>query len=473
VALGITNSIAANGETAITANLPMGGFKHTSVADAVLRNQYASAGQVQDSTLQWGSTAGGTADVLAITLAPVVTAYVTGQKFPFISSASPNATATPTLAVNGLAAKTLIHKDGTALIAGDIAASTLYEVVYDGTNMRINTAGARGASNAASAGANGDITSLTALASINGGQIGGLRNRILNGALTYFQIGNATISSGSTGYAADMTYVSCQPGISCTFSQGDYGTALGPRGTRYNANVVFAGTGVAGSNFRFFIEDVTEFSADNFTLSCDISDTVAQTYTLTCRQHFGASGSVSVDTITTQALTSANLLLSKTFALPSIAGKTLGVGHHLEVIFSCGAANAHTTYISSIQLEQGTVATPFERRDLGDEFRRVQRYYEAGYASAFVLAAYLNRAYTAKGADFKATKRIAPALTMTSVTTPTITSVSDFAAGTVYAVSVPPATDVTGITGYLQTSTNMNTGSAVLYTYIADARLVP
>gem|GEM_PF-2939910 len=163
MALGITNSIAANGETAITANLQMSGYKHTSVSDAVLRNQYASAGQVQDSTLQWGSTATGTADALAITLAPVVTAYVTGQRFPFISGAAANTTTTPTLAVNGLAAKTFVHKDGTALVAGDIAASTLYEAIYDGTNMRINTAGARGAGNAASAGANSDITSLSGL----------------------------------------------------------------------------------------------------------------------------------------------------------------------------------------------------------------------------------------------------------------------------------------------------------------------
>lgn len=42
----ITNSIAKDGQTSPTADLPMGGFKHTDVANASAANQYAALGQV-------------------------------------------------------------------------------------------------------------------------------------------------------------------------------------------------------------------------------------------------------------------------------------------------------------------------------------------------------------------------------------------------------------------------------------------
>lgn len=42
----IANSIAADGQTQPTADLPMAGFKHTNVADATASSQYAAFGQV-------------------------------------------------------------------------------------------------------------------------------------------------------------------------------------------------------------------------------------------------------------------------------------------------------------------------------------------------------------------------------------------------------------------------------------------
>ena len=50
IASALTASVAADGQTVPTADLPMGGFKHTNVDDAALRAQYASAGQVQDGS---------------------------------------------------------------------------------------------------------------------------------------------------------------------------------------------------------------------------------------------------------------------------------------------------------------------------------------------------------------------------------------------------------------------------------------
>jgi hypothetical protein len=138
IATAVTNSIASNGETVIAANLPMSGYRHTGVSNAALRDQYAAAGQVQDNTFAWGGTAGGTADALTLTLSPAITAYAAGQRFDFIVGASPNATTTPTLAVNGLTAKTIVRKDGSALAAGDLPAGMRVSVLYDGTSFRID-----------------------------------------------------------------------------------------------------------------------------------------------------------------------------------------------------------------------------------------------------------------------------------------------------------------------------------------------
>jgi hypothetical protein len=39
---GLTTCITRNGQSPATANLPMGGFKHTGVANAVSSNEYAA-----------------------------------------------------------------------------------------------------------------------------------------------------------------------------------------------------------------------------------------------------------------------------------------------------------------------------------------------------------------------------------------------------------------------------------------------
>jgi hypothetical protein len=77
----------------------------------------------------------------------------------------------------------------------------------------------------------------------------------------------------------------------------------------------------------------------------------------------------------------------------------------VRVVSSAGA----TFYITGVQLEAGTVASSFERRDYGRELMMCQRYYEAGETTqlhATVANAYLF-------VPFKVTKRVAPTVTRT------------------------------------------------------------
>lgn len=136
IATGLSTALTKDGQTTVTANLPMAGFKHTGVGNATARDQYATVDQVQDGDLVYGGTAGGTADALTVSTSPAFTAYVTGMKIIFKAGASPN-TGAATLQANGIASPKTIQNDGAALVAGDIAASKWYAAIYDGTNFQL------------------------------------------------------------------------------------------------------------------------------------------------------------------------------------------------------------------------------------------------------------------------------------------------------------------------------------------------
>lgn len=131
---GINNCLTKNGENNPSANLPMGGFKHTNVANATARDSYASAGQVQDGSLVYAVDSGA-ADAYVISLSPAITAYAAGQKFTF--KATNANTGASTLNVNALGVKTIKKHNDQDLAAGDIEAGQIVEVEYDGTNLQM------------------------------------------------------------------------------------------------------------------------------------------------------------------------------------------------------------------------------------------------------------------------------------------------------------------------------------------------
>jgi len=133
IATALTNSIAKNGETIPTGNLPMGGYKHTGVANASARTDYAAYGQVQDSGSQYLTGVAG-ADTIAASVTGLA-AYATGQTFRFVSVGA-NTTAV-TLNINALGAKAVTKTGTTALAAGDIPSGAVVEVIYDGTQFQM------------------------------------------------------------------------------------------------------------------------------------------------------------------------------------------------------------------------------------------------------------------------------------------------------------------------------------------------
>jgi len=135
IATALSTALYKDGQQTSTANQPMGGFKHTNVAAGSAANDYADVASVQDGSYVWCGTATGTADAIALTPSPAVTALVTGMEFRWKASANANTGAT-TIAVSGLSTVAAERNDA-ALAAGDHAANKYYRGVYDGTAIQI------------------------------------------------------------------------------------------------------------------------------------------------------------------------------------------------------------------------------------------------------------------------------------------------------------------------------------------------
>lgn len=139
----LTQSIAVDGQTVATANLPMGGFRHTNISDPSQRNQYASLGMVQDGTHQRIQNITGV-DNLAGTLVGGATVYVAGA---LVSLYAPALNTGPmTLSYNGIGARSLVNSNGLPLGPGEIVAGGFYIAIYTGTVFRLLSAVSSGVS---------------------------------------------------------------------------------------------------------------------------------------------------------------------------------------------------------------------------------------------------------------------------------------------------------------------------------------
>jgi hypothetical protein len=143
IATALTQSIAVDGQTTITANLPMNSKKFTGLAAGTAATDSLTLGQAQAQAFAWGGTAGGSADAITIAPTPAITAYAVGQKFFWIASGSAN-TGAATIAISGLTAIAM-QDGGAALAAGVHAAGKVYMGVLNTTStcqiMRVQSSG--------------------------------------------------------------------------------------------------------------------------------------------------------------------------------------------------------------------------------------------------------------------------------------------------------------------------------------------
>lgn len=232
----------------------------------------------------------------------------------------------------------------------------------------------------------------------------GFKNYIINGNFDIWQRGT---SQSSSGYGSDDRWSNALAQATQSVSRQlstDVERAL------FNASY-FSRTVVTRNNSSTDIvyknqqiEDVTRLAGKTVTLSfwakADSNKNIAVQFV----QNFGTGGSPSsiVDAGNTIIpLTTSWQKKTITVTLPSIVGKTLGAdGVHtsftrLMFWYNAGSSinsglptwQSGTFDIAQVQLEEGSVATPFENRPYGLELSLCQRYlpvvrgFYAGYAS--------------------------------------------------------------------------------------------
>ena len=133
IATALTQSIAADGQTTITANLPMATYKHTGVGNATALTQYATADQVVDNALTHGGASAAGTDTYAVSLTISPGAYVTKQRFQFLADV--DNTGACTININSLGAKSIKLATGGDPHNGAIQANSVADIIYDGTNF--------------------------------------------------------------------------------------------------------------------------------------------------------------------------------------------------------------------------------------------------------------------------------------------------------------------------------------------------
>ena len=134
-ATGINTCLTKDGQNTPTANLPMGGYKHTGVGNATAGDEYLSYGQLLD--VSKAVTTSGTAPNYTVTLTPAPASYYDGMSFPIEIHSTLNVSGA-TLNVNGLGAKNLkITRVGTTVrdpIDGELSSRCVYFVTYESSN---------------------------------------------------------------------------------------------------------------------------------------------------------------------------------------------------------------------------------------------------------------------------------------------------------------------------------------------------
>jgi hypothetical protein len=320
----------------------------------------------------------------------------------------------------------------------------------------------------------------------------GFRNRIINGDMRIDQRN----AGASVALSAGNIYPVDRFNVTLTSSTGSTGqrSTLAPSGFN-NSLLITIGTGAsAGTNTNVLYHAIEGFNiadlgwgvagAQSVTISFWVRSSLTGTFAAALR-----NSAVNRCYVLPFTISAANTWELKTATVPGDTSGTWLTDNGAGIYFSfdlgegstrststtnswlatntpgltggvklCATSGA-TFYITGVQLEAGSVASPFERRDYGRELMMCQRYYEIGN-SYHLFSGYVesgNIYYNP--VRFAVTKRAGP------VVTPTYVAASRFAAAAPFAQAVTAD-------GFYASANSTLTGTGYFqYTWVASAEL--
>lgn len=202
------------------------------------------------------------------------------------------------------------------------------------------------------------------------------RNKIINGAFDFWQRGTTFVNPSSDTYLADR-WTCYTAGGARTISQQTFTPGSAPiAGYEGQYYLRMACSSAGTSVLKQKIEDVRTFAGQTVTISFFAKADAARTPAIQYYQQFGSGGSGTVNAVIfSPTLTTSWARYSATFTLPSVSGKTIGANSALQFDFDFGTS-VQTIDIWGVQVEAGSVATPFQRAaaTLAGELAACQRY---------------------------------------------------------------------------------------------------
>jgi hypothetical protein len=217
----------------------------------------------------------------------------------------------------------------------------------------------------------------------------GFRNKVINGNMGVWQRGTS-VAIGTLGYTADRWYHQSYNGATIS-RQPTSDTSVLPS-VQYCARVQ-RNSGVTSTNFMYFTQSME--TQESIKVS-------GKTITLSFYARKGANFSATSNAFKAELFygtgTDQNMILgytgqaqlfTNTFTLTSswvrysVTATIPVTSTEITPLFGytpTGTAGANDYFeITGVQLEEGSVATPFEQRPIGTELALCQRYYEKSY----------------------------------------------------------------------------------------------
>jgi len=274
------------------------------------------------------------------------------------------------------------------------------------------------------------------ISAINDGPIAGTRNRIINGDMRIDQRNNgAAVTPTVNGTYVIDRWISVLHQVSKYSVQRNAGSVTPPVGfTNYLGVTSLSAYSVLSSDLFWIDQRIEGFNAADFSWGTANAKTVTLSFWIRSSLTGTFGGNLSNDKVSQRSypysytISSANTWEYKTITIPGDTTGTWGTDNSsgILVAFNLGAGstysgtagawtatnivptgatsvvgtNGATFYITGVQLEPGTVATPFERRSYGAELALCQRYFQSMSLFVSSVGGY---PYT-----FSAAKRSAP-----------------------------------------------------------------
>jgi hypothetical protein len=259
------------------------------------------------------------------------------------------------------------------------------------------------------------------------------RNHIINGNFDIWQRGTSFTNNTVTQYTADRWQVYGAGTSTLDITRQSF--AAGQTDVEGNPKYFIRLDNTPDADVTWMelfqrIEDVTYFSNITVTLSFWIkaNRSISGNDFFIFTQNFGSGGSTSVNTSSsTFNISTSWEKKTLTVNLPSISGKTVGSSSYLEVhLVQNSGVTADTYYdIAQVQFETGSVATPFERRQYGQELALCERYYQK--TVGFNTATGNDTLSSGAAIMFKTEMRASPTPSLTAPLQITKVNAADFA----------------------------------------------